>query len=123
MKVQKHIHIIDDEAGVRAYLRTLLVREGYRVTDTDNPISVRVRDEQHPPDLVIVDLKMPGLDGYEVCKEYKRPGVPPVPVLILSGHTDLRTKAAVRDAGADVFLAKPVNTKKLLKTIASLVRK
>lgn len=122
MKEQKHIHIIDDEASIRAFLRTLLLREGYRVTEVDNPISVQLRDETTPPDLVIVDISMPGLDGYEVCKEYKRPGVPPTPVLVLSGHTDLKTRAAVRDAGADAFLTKPVDTKKLLTTIASLIR-
>jgi DNA-binding response OmpR family regulator len=122
VKAQKHIHLIDDEASVRSYLRTLLQREGYRVTDSDNPLSVQLRDESSPPDLVIVDLSMPGLDGYEVCREYKREGAAPVRVLVLTGHTDLKTRAAVRDAGADAFLTKPVDKKKLLKTIASLVR-
>jgi DNA-binding response OmpR family regulator len=121
MRAQPHIRIIDDEASVRVLLRALLQREGYRVSEVDNPLSVQVRDTDNPPDLVIVDLNMRGLDGFGVCREFKRAGVKPVPVLVLSGYSDPENRAKAEEAGADAFMSKPVDAPKLLGTISELL--
>ena len=121
MRAQRHIRIIDDEASVRVLLRALLQREGYRVSEVTNPISVQERDTENPPDLVIVDLNMRGLDGFGVCREYKREGVKPVPVLVLSGYTDPENRTKAKEAGADAFMSKPVDAPKLLGTISELL--
>jgi len=120
-KTRKHVQIIDDDINIRLYLRTLFQRAGYRVSEVDNPISVTFRDRSNPPDLVVLDLNMPGLDGFGVCRELKKDGAFRAPIVVISGMTEPSHRQAALDAGADAFLSKPIESDALLSRVAGLL--
>jgi DNA-binding response OmpR family regulator len=119
--IRKHIQVIEDEASVRVYLRALLEREGFRVSEVDNPISVTMRDPENAPDLVLLDLNMPGLDGFKVCEELKKDESFTAPIVVVSGRTDTESKEAALKAGASAYVTKPFESDILLRVINDLL--
>ena len=107
--------IVDDEDMIRSLLRLTLVRAGYDVTEAETGkegISI-VREQK--PDLVLLDVMMPGMDGYAVCEQIRQdPAVGDTPVIMLSARKDPRSRQAGRQAGATYYLTKPWVTDDLL---------
>ena len=119
--IRKHIQVIEDEASVRVFLRALLEREGFRVSEVDNPLSVTMRDPEEAPDLILLDLNMPGMDGFKVCEELRKDESFSAPIIVVSGRTDTESKEAALKAGANAYLTKPFESDILLKVINDLL--
>lgn len=118
---QKHIIIIDDDMGVRMFLRKMLESADYRVSEARNALQVFSIDTKSPPDLIILDLQMPGISGHHVLTSFKSDPEFKTPIIVLTGLSDPKQGRAVIAEGADAFMTKPVNREELLAKIAELV--
>lgn len=113
----KHVVILEDEAPVREMLEKVLVSAGYRVTATGDGPSALKAIRADPPDIVVSDLSMPGIDGYQVIQLLKRSLTFEAPIIVVSGRTKPKDKENAMNAGADVFLEKPVDRETLLAEV------
>ena len=115
------ILVIDDDAKIVSLLRRALSYEGYSVrtalTATDGLSSAR--DE--PPDLVVLDLMLPDLDGYEVCRRLRAAGE--TPILMLTARDEIEDRVRGLDEGADDYLVKPFALQELLARVRVLLRR
>lgn len=106
------ILIVDDELQIRRFLRVSLEANGYNVHETDSGHDAIVKTAQLRPDLIILDMGLPDMDGLEVLKRLRE--WTKTPVIILSVRDGDRDKIAALDAGADDYLTKPFSTEELL---------
>lgn len=112
--------VIDDEPQIRRLLRTLLEADGYRVAEAPTGEEGLAAAAQKPPDVVLLDLGLPDLDGLEVLRRLRE--WTPVPVLILSVRDDEDQKVAALDAGADDYVTKPFASSELLARLRVMLR-
>ncbi len=113
--------VIVDEPQIRRALRAGMDRGGYQVLHAENGEEGLDTAARHPPDLVILDLAMPGLDGIQVCRRLREWSK--VPVLVLSVREDESDKIAALDSGADDYLTKPFTMGELLARARALLRR
>lgn len=122
MNSHGRILVVEDERPMRTALADVLEAEGYRVfTAADGEEGLRRAHEEHP-DLILLDLMMPRLDGYAVCAELRRLGNP-VPILILTAKGRLEDRVRGLDLGADDYLVKPFSTDELLARVRAVLRR
>ncbi|MCD4748011.1 MAG: sigma-54 dependent transcriptional regulator [Thermoanaerobaculales bacterium] len=114
------ILIVDDDGAVRAALERTLSGDGYTVETVADAFHALDRLDLHPPDAVLLDLKMPGMDGLGLLENLRQRGLE-VPVVILTGHGDRFTARECLDAGAVAFLTKPPDRSELLLTMKGAV--
>jgi len=113
--------VVDDEAAIAEAVRARLESEGYRVLVAgDGPDAIRVCDAESP-DLVVLDLMLPGMDGLEVCKRIQRDRW--VPVLMLTARTEEADKVAGFAVGADDYLTKPFSLRELAVRVRAILRR
>src|SRR2546426_315145 len=118
----ERILIIEDETPMRTALADVLEGEGYRaLTAADGEIGLRKAVEEKP-DLILLDIMMPKLDGFAVCAELRRLANP-VPVLMLTAKGQVEDRVSGLDAGADDYLVKPFSTEELLARVRALLRR
>jgi DNA-binding response OmpR family regulator len=113
--------VVEDDAEIADVLRRFLRQEGHDVrtaTDGDGALPAAA---EFIPDLVILDLGLPGLDGVEVCRRLRAEG--DVPILILTARTELEDRVEGLDSGADDYLVKPFERQELLARIRALLRR
>jgi two-component system KDP operon response regulator KdpE len=115
------ILVIDDDAAVTDLLSLLLKSQGFDVTATNNSTDGLNLIREKQPDLVVLDLMMPEVDGWEVCKSVR--AFSQVPIIILSALNDPSMIASVLDAGADDYLTKPTPSRVLVAHINRLVNR
>jgi two-component system nitrogen regulation response regulator NtrX len=108
---QEEILIVDDEKNIRTSLTGILQDEGYRVSEADSGEAALKAIRQGPPDLVILDIWMPGMDGLAALAEIKRQH-PEVAVLMVSGHGTIETAVRATKLGAYDFIEKPLSLEK-----------
>jgi UDP-3-O-[3-hydroxymyristoyl] N-acetylglucosamine deacetylase len=113
---QKTILVVDDEDGVRESVREVLTDEGYRVVDTADGTSVLRMIQEEKPELVLLDIWMPQVDGIGLLKEIKS-REPEIPVVMVSGHGNIHTAVTATKFGAFDFIEKPVTLDGLLLTV------
>jgi two-component system response regulator MprA len=114
--------IVDDDAGVRRMLARTLEAEGYGVTVAADGGSALVEIERAAPDLVLLDVTMPGLDGLGVTRRLRGKG-DALPVLLLTARDAVADRVAGLDSGADDYLVKPFATDELLARVRALLRR
>jgi putative two-component system response regulator len=121
--MSEKILIVDDETGARAALEFLLRREGFEVRDAaDGPAAIQ-ECATFRPDLILLDIMMPGMDGFEVCRRIKAtPETRLTPVVLITGLTGTEDRIMGINAGADDFLSKPIDLNELLARTRSLLR-
>ncbi len=119
--MSKIILTIDDDAAITELLSMLLQTHGYEVLTANSGESGVGLIEEKKPDVVILDLMMPGMDGWQVCKETRK--FSNVPILVLSALDDPSMIASALDAGADDYLVKPVSSNILVAHINKLIRR
>ncbi len=113
--------VVDDEEAIAEAVRARLASEGYRVLVAgDGPEAISLHAEHHP-DLVVLDLMLPGMDGLEVCKEIQRDGW--TPVLMLTARTEEADKVAGFAVGADDYLTKPFSLRELAARVKAILRR
>jgi two-component system KDP operon response regulator KdpE len=115
------ILVVDDEEQILRALRRALVARGYEVATAADGEEALADVETLMPDLVILDLNLPDIDGMEVCRRLR--GWTTVPILILSVREDERGKVAALDLGADDYLTKPFGVEELLARVRALLRR
>ena len=104
------ILIVDDDPIVRSLMRDALEDEGFSVVEAEDGVEACRVCEERLPVLLVVDVVMPQMDGFELCRELRnRPATKDVPILIATGLDDLHSVAKAYDAGATDFIAKPLN--------------
>src|SRR5712671_6982760 len=116
------ILIIEDELPMRTALKDCLESEGYRVLSAADGESGLRRALDEKPDLVLLDIMMPRLDGFAVCAELRRLGNA-VPILMLTAKGQVEDRVHGLDAGADDYLVKPFSTEELLARVRALLRR
>ena len=113
--------VVDDEAAIAEAVRARLESEGYRVVvAADGPEAIDAHRE-HQPDLVVLDLMLPGMDGLEVCKRLQRDRW--TPVLMLTAKTEEADKVAGFAVGADDYLTKPFSLRELAVRVRAILRR
>ena len=121
--MSEKILIVDDESTARAALETLLRREGFEVSDADSGSSALAKCTSFRPDLILLDIVMPGMDGFEVCRHIKAtPETRLTPVVLITGLSATVDRIKGINAGADDFLSKPIDFNELLARCRSLLR-
>jgi putative two-component system response regulator len=116
------ILITDDEAPFRDYLGTLLRTQGFRVVAAADGVEAMDAFAHHQPDLVLLDIEMPHMDGFEVCRRLKQdPETCLTPVVLVTGLTASEDRIRGIEVGANDFLSKPVDRNELLARVKSLL--
>lgn len=111
------ILVVDDELGIRALLSEILSDEGHTVEVAENAAKARLMREQCKPDLVLLDIWMPDVDGVTLLKEWSANGQLNMPVIMMSGHGTIDTAVEATKFGAQSFLEKPITMQKLLRAV------
>jgi len=111
------ILVVDDELGIRALLSEILADEGHTVELAENAAQARECRERVRPDLVLLDIWMPDVDGITLLKEWAANATLTMPVIMMSGHGTIDTAVEATKFGATAFLEKPITLQKLLRAI------
>jgi len=112
-----NILVVDDEIGIRELLSEILKDEGYSVRVAENAATARVARREARPDLVLLDIWMPDMDGISLLKEWAQSGQLTMPVVMMSGHGTIESAIEATRIGAFDFLEKPISLPKLVATV------
>jgi two-component system KDP operon response regulator KdpE len=113
--------VVDDAPQVRRVMRTTLSAQGYTVFEARNADEAFTAVREAPPDLILLDVNMPGMDGLEACREIRRTSA--VPIIMLTVRSAERDKVQALDAGADDYVTKPFGIQELLARIRAALRR
>jgi two-component system, OmpR family, response regulator MprA len=116
------ILIVDDDRAIRESLNRALSLEGYETATANDGAAALAAMSQQRPDLLVLDVMMPGVDGLTVCRVLRAQG-DSLPVLVLTARTETADKVAGLDAGADDYLPKPFDLDELLARVRALLRR
>ena len=120
---RKLILVVDDSATVRRLVSITLERQGHRVRTAINGLDGLAKFEEEMPDLVLLDITMPNMDGYEMCRLLRRnPSAKNLPIFMLSGNDGFFDKVRGRMAGATDYLTKPFHSEVLLKALSKTLQ-
>ena len=121
MTTARRILIVDDEQGIRAALGQLLEFEGYEVRAVGNAVDALAEYQKQRPDLVFLDVKMPGIDGVEALKKLKELDASAI-IVMISGHATIQTAVEATQLGAYDILEKPLDTDRILVTLRNALQ-
>ena len=113
-----HILVVDDEADIRTLLKEILSEEGYEVDVAANAAQARASRAKQTPDLVLLDIWMPDVDGITLLREWSATATNGCPVVMMSGHGTVETAVEATRLGAFDFVEKPLSLAKLLHELA-----
>ena len=119
--VPSHILLVDDDERIRASMRMVLEDEGYAITEAPSGEDALSAFARTPADVVLIDLMLPGMDGFETCRSLRRTS--DVPVIMVTARTDTYDVVAGLEAGADDYVTKPFVAKELAARIRALLRR
>src|SRR6188768_1100912 len=120
--MKKHLLVVEDDAHIRLRLCDALRGEGYEVTECRDGLQATPLLKQRKPDLVILDIMLPGKSGYDLCREI-RATKSRVPILMLSAKGQEIDKVVGLELGADDYVTKPFSLRELLARIQALFRR
>ncbi len=118
----QHILVVDDDENLRDTISLLLENEGFRVSAAADGAAGFEEAVRSRPDLILVDLRMPGLGGADVCKQLRAAGIK-TPMIVLSAVGDEIDKVLLLEIGADDYVVKPFGTRELLARIRAVLRR
>jgi two-component system, OmpR family, response regulator len=121
MNASDHILIVDDDAEIRSLLREYLQKQGYRATAVADGRGLRAAVDTSRPDVIILDLMLPGEDGLALCRELRARSE--VPIIMLTARGDETDRIVGLELGADDYVAKPFSPRELLARIKSVLRR
>ena len=119
---QRRVLVIDDDAMIRKTVRMTCEREGYSVQEAEMGAEALAKVESFRPDLILLDLMLPDVSGFDVCRDIRRMGSR-VPIIILSAKTEEIDVVVGLEIGADDYIVKPFRPRELLARIAAHLRK
>ena len=112
------VAVLDDEPEMRKAIRRLLTCRGFRVEEYERGEDLLAALSSHPLDYLLLDLHMPGINGFDVLEAFRARQVP-VPVIVITAHDEPGTAERVHSLGASAYLKKPVDRDALLSAIAA----
>jgi two-component system KDP operon response regulator KdpE len=115
------ILVVDDEPQIRRVLRTTLTAVGYTIVEARDGTEAVEKVREIKPDLILLDMNMPGLDGLQVCREIRSGS--DVPIIMLTVRSAEKDKVRALDAGADDYVVKPFGIQELLARVRALLRR
>src|SRR5271154_5391985 len=115
------ILVVDDEPQIRRVMRATLTAEGYAIVEARDGQEALEKFRSERPDLIILDMNMPGLDGVEACREIRSSSN--VPIIMLTVRSAEKDKVRALDAGADDYVVKPFGIQELLARIRATLRR
>ncbi len=115
------ILIVDDEANIRDLARLYLEKEGFMVESATDGNDALLRFHQGQPSMVVLDVMMPGMDGFEVCRELRRDT--DVPILMLTARSEDIDKIVGLELGADDYMTKPFNPREMVARVKAILRR
>src|SRR5450631_2774116 len=121
MNTAERILVVDDEPQIRRVMKTALVSNGYEAFEARTGEEALDSLRAHNPDLILLDMNMPGMGGMAACREIR--AVCEVPIIVLSVRDSERDKIAALDAGADDYMTKPFSVNELLARIRANLRR
>jgi len=121
MPAQPHVLVVDDDSHIAASLRRALIYEGYAVEVAPDGAMALNRARERMPDLVVLDVMLPGISGVEVCQRLRAAG--DVPILMLTAKDGTADRVVGLDSGADDYLVKPFAYEELMARIRALLRR
>ncbi|HEX4079842.1 MAG TPA: response regulator transcription factor [Rhizomicrobium sp.] len=117
----QRVLVVDDEPPIRRFLRTSLSSQGYQVLEAEDGPAARAVLQKNAVDVVVLDLGLPGLDGFEIIKQLREAGSA-LPIIVLSSRTDEAGKVRALDLGADDYVTKPFGMDELLARLRAALR-
>ncbi len=121
---KKHIIFVEDESDIQELVQFNLTREGFQVTGYTSGEEGLSAIKKVKPDLILLDLMLPGIDGLEICRQLKRdPRTENIPVIMITAKTEESDIVAGLELGADDYLTKPFSPKVLIARIRSVLRR
>ena len=117
----KHILVVDDDDRIRDLLKEYLNEKNYIVSTSDNAENAKIKISQFKFDLIVLDVMMPGQDGYDLTKEIKRDLK--IPIILLTAKGEVENRIRGLELGADDYLGKPFEPKELLLRIKNIINK
>ena len=123
MSSQPTILIVDDEPPIRRFLRTSLVAQDYRVVEADTGTAALARIADEHPDLIVLDLGLPDIDGMEFLRRLRGGSRPETPVVILTARDSLEDRINGLNAGADDYVIKPFDLAELDARLRAVLRR
>ncbi|HBQ63498.1 MAG TPA: DNA-binding response regulator [Clostridiales bacterium] len=119
--MNKLIYLADDEKNIRDLVKSYLVMEGYQVETFSDGLSVMDAYRRKKPDMMILDIMMPGMDGYAICREVRRES--PIPILIVSAKDQEMDRILGLELGSDDYIAKPFSPRELVVRVKTIFRR
>src|SRR3990172_11257306 len=117
------ILVVDDDERQRDLLNATLTEAGYQVTVAGDGAAALAQAAAAPPDLILLDLMLPGLNGFEVCQRLKEdPTTSSVPVIVVTMLEEIRNREAALSSGADDFVKKPVQAEDLRARVSAMLK-
>jgi two-component system KDP operon response regulator KdpE len=116
-----HVLVVDDEPAIRRFLRSSLAAQGFQVDEAEDGKNAFEGLRQHPIDLLILDLGLPDMDGFEIISRLRQLGSS-IPILVLSSRTDETGKVKALDLGANDYVTKPFGVEELLARVRAALR-
>ena len=120
--VRDRVLVVDDDPPLRRMLARTLAAEGYEVTVAGDGGGALAEAERTAPDVIVLDVAMPGLDGLAVCRRLRGKGLP-TPILMLTARDAVPDRVAGLEAGADDYLVKPFAVQELIARLRALTRR
>ncbi|MFZ5968015.1 MAG: response regulator transcription factor [Bacillota bacterium] len=117
----KHIFVVDDEYNIRDLISKYLLKEGYKVTLFENGSNLVQEIGRLKPDLIVLDIMMPGIDGLDMCKEIRKKSE--IPIVFVSARDEEFDRILGLELGADDYLAKPFSPRELMVRIKNIFKR
>ena len=119
----QHILVVDDSQDMRDLLQRLLLRVGYRVVLAEDGQASLTQAKLHHPDLILMDLSLPDMDGWEAVRHLRKmPEFRAIPIIAITAHVSVQEAERAIAAGCTSHIGKPFNTKMLLQEVARLLK-
>ena len=121
MERQQTVLIADDEAQIREILSLYFKKEGFKVIEAADGAEALVQIQAGKPDIILLDIMMPVLDGFEVCKQVRK--ISDVPIIMLTAKDFDDDRILGLEMGADDYIAKPFNTREVVARVKAVLRR
>ena len=120
--MSKRILVVEDQEDNRQILRDLLANAGYDMIEAEDGQQAIVAATEHRPDLILMDIQLPMLDGYEATRRIKAdPALNTIPIIVVTSYALSGDEEKARAAGCDAYVAKPYSTRQLLAKIGQFL--